>query len=270
MRAAVDFFEVQGFAGDPVVGFEAAVQVLHIVEGAAAFVVAYIEPDAGAIPDFRGALVQVAEDAFVVPPDAGREHGEFAEPGGVAQAEVERDQAAERRTSKPCRLAIGADAVLRGDPGQNLACEGEAVLLGLAAAHAPVGLVGVLVQTAVTGVVNADNDQRLNLAGLDGGVGLFAHLPGAAGNVGSAGIEEILAVLQVEHGVAAFGLLVIAGREVDDQVALVRQVMAGKAAMQAQAGMERGLTGGKQALGQVRPGVVVRLMVFQMQEFLVL
>jgi len=46
--------------------------------------------------------------------------------------------------------------------------------------------------------------------------------------------------------------------------------MAGKAAMQAQAGMERGLTGGKQALGQVRPGVVVRLMVFQMQEFLVL
>jgi len=75
VRAAVDLFEVEGFAGNPVVGFEAAVEVLHVVEGAAAFMVAYVEPEFGAIPDFRGALVEVAEDALVVPPDAGGEHG---------------------------------------------------------------------------------------------------------------------------------------------------------------------------------------------------
>ena len=84
--AAVDLLEVQRLAGTPVIGFEAPIEVLHVVQGAAPFVVAHIESHAGAVPDFGGALVEVAEDAFVVPPDAGGKHGEFAKPGGIAEA----------------------------------------------------------------------------------------------------------------------------------------------------------------------------------------
>ena len=227
--------------------------------------VAYVEPEFGAIPDFRGALVEVAEDALVVPPDAGGEHGELAEPGGVAQAEIERDQSAKRGTAQAGRFTIGADAVLRGDPGQDFAGEGHAVLRGLASAHAPVAFMGVFGETAVAGIVDADDNEGLDFAGFNGGVGVFADFPGAAGEERGARVEEVLAILQVEDGVGAFGLLVVAGGEIDDQVALVRQVMAGKGAMKAQTGMERWFAGGQEGFGRVGPGVVVRLMVFQMQ-----
>jgi len=46
VRAAGYALEMEGFAGFPAVGFEAAVELLGVMEGAAAFAVAYVEPDA--------------------------------------------------------------------------------------------------------------------------------------------------------------------------------------------------------------------------------
>src|SRR5580658_7327756 len=122
---------------------------------------------------------------------------------------------------------------------------------------------GVLGQASI-GVVDADDDQRLDLAGADGLVGVLANLPGAAGDEGGAGIEEVLAVLEVEDGVSARWMAMVAGRDVDDKVAFVGQVMAGEGAMEAETGMRRGgrlgFRGGEQTLGGRRPGGVVREM----------
>lgn len=252
--SAMDALEVEGLAGEPSVGFEAAIELFGVFEGAVAFAVAYVEPDAGALPDLGGAFVEVAEDALVVPPDAGGEQGEAAEALGVAEAEEERDQAAERGAAEAGGFAVGEDAVLGGDPGHELAGEHEAVLVGLAAAHLPVALVGVLGESAVAGVVDADDDEGLDLAGLDGGVSLLADLPGAAGDEGGAAVKEVLAVVEIEDGVEAVGLLLVAGRQVDDEVAVFRQVVAGESAMKAETRVGgvsagRGLSGSLGGLG---------------------
>jgi glycerate kinase len=92
----------------------------------------------------------------------------------------------------------------------------------LAAAHLPVVLVGVFSQPAVARVVNADNNQRLHFAGADGGIGVLANLPGAAGNERSARVEEVLPVLKIENRIGAVGLLVVARGHIDNEVTLVR------------------------------------------------
>ena len=90
---------------------------------------------------------------------------------------------------------------------------------------------GVLGQAAVTGVVDAHDNQRFHFAGFDGLVGVLTNLPCAAGNEGSAGVEEVLTVVQVENRIGERRVLVIAGRHVDDKVALVGKEMAGEGAM---------------------------------------
>ena len=84
----------------------------------AAFLVAHVEPQARPLPDLRRVLIQVAEDALVVPPDARRKHGQLAETICMAQAEIKRHQPAERRAAQAGEFALGAHAILRGDPGQ--------------------------------------------------------------------------------------------------------------------------------------------------------
>ena len=69
--SAVNAFKMKGFAGFPTVGAEAACELFGVFEGLGAFVVADVEPHTGAVPDVGGVLVEVAEDGFVVPPDAG-------------------------------------------------------------------------------------------------------------------------------------------------------------------------------------------------------
>ena len=156
----------------------------------------------------------------------------------MAQAQVERNQAAERRAADAGVFALGADAVLAGDPGHQFFGQQTTVGCGLAAAHLPVAFVRVLGQAAVAGVVDADDDERLNFAGLDGFVGVFAHCPSAACDEGSAPVEEVLPVVQVEHRIGLFRVLAVAGRQVDDDVARVGQELASECAMKAQARME--------------------------------
>jgi hypothetical protein len=49
--------------------------------------------------------------------------------------------------------------------------------------------VGVFRETVVASVVDADNDQRLNFAGFNGGVGVLAYFPGAARNERGSRVE---------------------------------------------------------------------------------
>ena len=75
-------------------------------------------------------------------------------------------------------------------------------------------------------------------AGFDDLLRMLAHLPSSAWDVGGAAVEEVLSVLQVEHGVGLLRMLAVAGRQVDDHVALVGQELALESAMETQAWME--------------------------------
>src|SRR5580658_445894 len=116
-------------------------------------------------------------------------------------------------------------------------------------------------------VVDADNHQRLHFAGADRLVGLLANLPGASGDKRSARIEEILSVLQIENRVSALRMAVVSGRNVDDQVALLGQVMAGEGAMKPEPRMRRAgllsLRRSEQTLGGKRPAGFLKRMLVQ-------
>jgi hypothetical protein len=60
-----------------------------------------------------------------------------------------------------------------------------------------------------------------------------------AGDERCARIEEVLAVVYIEHGVGAVWVPPISRWNVDDEVPLVWQVGAGKVAMQAEAAVRR-------------------------------
>jgi hypothetical protein len=84
--AAAYFFEVQRLFFLPAVGQEALRQQFRIAERHAAFVVADIQPDARFKRQVRRGLVQNAQNAFMVPPDAGRKHRETAKDLGIFQS----------------------------------------------------------------------------------------------------------------------------------------------------------------------------------------
>jgi hypothetical protein len=72
------------------------------------------------------------------------------------------------------------------------------------------------------GVVDADDDQGLDLAREDQGLGGFVDVPLLADR--RRPVEDVLAVVQVEHGVAVGCLRIVPGGEVDDDGAVVLQV----------------------------------------------
>ena len=80
----------------------------------------------------------------------------------------------------------------------------------------------VFVDAGFAGVVDADDDERFDGAALDQVIGGAMNVPVLAGEGGGA-VEKILTVLEIEDREAAPGLLVVAGREIDDQVALIAQ-----------------------------------------------
>ena len=72
---------------------------LHIAQGALPLLIAHIEPELRPVRDLRRPLVEIAEDALVVPPHAGGHYRQSAESMSQPQAEVQRHQSAERRTA---------------------------------------------------------------------------------------------------------------------------------------------------------------------------
>ena len=84
-----------------------------------------------------------AQNAALVPPDAGGEDGEFGEDFGVGEAEVERDQAAERGAAERGIGGVGQRAELAIDAGLQLLDEQTAIEIAVAAAKAGVAGGGV-------------------------------------------------------------------------------------------------------------------------------
>ena len=78
---------------------------------------------------------------------------------------------------------------------------------------------GVLGHTADAGVGDADEDDGFDFVGGGEGVGGGVDLPGAVGDEGGAGVDEVLAVVQIEDGEAAGGVGEIGFGEVDRDVA---------------------------------------------------
>src|SRR6266571_2353929 len=72
-------------------------------------------------------------------------------------------------------------------------------------------------------VVHADNDERLDLASVDAVVGGLPNVPVLPGDEGRRAIEKILPVVKIENGKPPRGLLRVAWRGVDDEVALIAQ-----------------------------------------------
>lgn len=231
----------------PAAGEEAVVEEVAVAQVAEAFVDAHVEPNARAgasvVEEGRGARggvetaegrqdagtgcvfrTDAGEDVAAVPPDAGGEDAEFAEDLGVVETDGEGDQAAERTAGKASRLGAGLGAEGGVDQGFEFVDEETGVEGPFAAAVAPVAAGGVLVHAVVAGVVDADEDDGLDevFAGetVGGGVGA----PGAAGDVGGAGIDEVLAVVEVEDGEAAVGLGAVGGGEPDGDVTVVGEI----------------------------------------------
>ena len=72
-------------------------------------------------------------------------------------------------------------------------------------------------------VVNANNNQRRHLARVDQVIGRLPNVPIHAGDEGGCAIEKVLAVMQIKDRKCAARLVIVARREINDQVALVAQ-----------------------------------------------
>src|SRR5207247_6045736 len=81
----------------------------------------------------------------------------------------------------------------------------------------------ILVANARVRVVHADDDESSDRARLNAMIGGLANVPVLAGNEGSGAIEKILAVVKIENGEMAGGLIGVSGRRVDNEVALVAE-----------------------------------------------
>src|SRR6267378_7555234 len=119
-------------------------------------------------------------------------------------------------------LRAGERAVFAIDERLHLFDEKFCVAVGAASAEfGDVG--GGVFADARFGVVHADDDQRGDNAGLNAIIRGLADVPILTRDEGSRTIEKILAVVKIEDGKMARGLLGVAGRSVDDEVALVAE-----------------------------------------------
>ena len=202
----------------PALAAEEMEELVGVLEVALALLRAHVEPDAER--GTRRGVLDAMEDAAVIPPEGGGEEGEAAEGVGVLEAEMERDEGAERGAAEASVLGLGAGAVGAIEEGLELLAQHAAVAGAVAAAVLRVGGGGVLGEAAQAGVGDADQDEGLDAALGDEAVGGAVGLPGATGNEGDAFIEEILAVVQIEHGEALVGMGLVLAREVDEEGAV--------------------------------------------------
>src|SRR5580698_9183694 len=199
---------------------EDVAKLLDVGDDARAFLGADVEPDRGMRVDARGGGETI--DDALIPPDRRRERGDFAEGLRELEAEVKRDEAAERRTADAGETRIGVDAILRLDERHHFLQQKFCVAIGAAAAEFWRFGGCVLEDARFACVVDADDDERRKPAGADAVVGGALDVPVLSGK-GCGAVEKILAVVKIEDGEAAIGLIVVAGREIDDEVALIAE-----------------------------------------------
>ena len=141
----------------------------------------------------------------------------------VGEAEVERDEAAEGGAAERRVGGVGEGAELAIDAGLQLFDEEPAVEIAVAAAKGGVAGGCVLGHAAKAGVVDADEDDGFDEASAGEAVGGGVGLPGVVGDVRGAAVEEVLAVVEIEDRKMARGLVDVGFRQVDFDVASVRQ-----------------------------------------------
>jgi hypothetical protein len=183
---------------------ETAVEEVGVAEVAEAFAHAHVEPDAEA--GFGAGAADAMEDGALIPPDAGGEDGGFAEDVGVVECDGEGDEAAEGGASDGGVGWVGEGAEGLVDEGFELVDEEASVAGAFATAATGVAGVGVLGHAADAGVGDADEDEGFDFAGAGEGVGGGVGLPGAMGDERGAGVDEVLAILEIEDGEATLGV----------------------------------------------------------------
>ena len=151
------------------------------------------------------------EDVAAVPPDAGGKDAEFAEDLRVVEADGEGDEATERTAGEAGVFGSGEGAEGGVDERFEFVDKEAGVEGAFAATVTPVFAGGVLLHAVMAGVVDADEDERLDELFAGEAVGGGVGAPGAAGDVGRAGIDEVLAVVEVEDGVATVWVGAVGG-----------------------------------------------------------
>ena len=221
MEGVAGLHKLEIFAWDPALHHEAAFEELGIADVAEAFGGANVEPDAERRLGLGGG--DKGEDAALIPPEGGRHNGEAGEDVRVSEAKVEGDEAAEGGAAETSLGGFGAGAEGGVDPGLELFDEETAVAMAFASAHAIVAGGGVLGHAAKAGVGDADEDEGFGLVGGVEAVGGFSGSPGVAGYIGGGGVEEVLAVVEIEDGKTAGGFGVVLRRQVHRNRAVVRE-----------------------------------------------
>jgi len=217
---AFDALVVQ-IAVEPPTFFEKDVtELLDVLNDARAFARADVEPNARA--RFDGCSPGEAMNDALVPPYGRREGRNFSKNARVLEAEVKRNEAAQRGTANACMLRAMERAVLAIDEGLHFFNQEFCVAVGAAAAEFG-DVRGSVFTDARFGVVHADDDQRGDCADLNAVIRGLADVPILAGDEGSGAIEKILAVVKIEDGETAGGLGGVSGRSVNDEVALVAE-----------------------------------------------
>src|SRR5579885_3577911 len=199
--AAFDALVVQVFFEAPALLQQHITELLHVLDNTRAFLCADIEPDAGTRLG-AGGRREFVHDALI-PPNRRRKSGNAAEDIGALETKVERDETTERGAAEAGVGRTGKRAVFALDEGHNFFNEESGVAVGAASAE-PGHARGCVFADARFRVVQAHDDERFNRAAADAFVGGVA-------------------VVQIEHGKAPPSLVIVAGRKIDDEVALVAQ-----------------------------------------------
>jgi hypothetical protein len=191
--------------------------VSHHTRRIASFRGAGIQPDFGS-GAVDGVIADHAENDAVAPPDGRREDSQFSEDFRVAQTYVERYQTAEGRSPQTRALGRVDGAVVGVDERLNFFDEHGGIEAGFAAVTAVrIGGGRVFVDAMRTCVVDANHDERLDGAFADHALCNLVGMPLLAA-IGGFGIEEILAIVEIKHGIAARGIACVVGRKIDDDV----------------------------------------------------
>src|SRR6266404_6873856 len=158
----------------------------------------------------------------MVPPHRRGERCNLPENARMLEAEVERNKAAQRGTADAGMLRAGERAVFAIDEGLHFFNEKFCVAVGAAASEfGNVG--GSVFANARVRVVHPHDDQRGDRPRLNKMIRGLPDVPVLPGNEGGGAIEEILAVMKIEDGEMAPGLVGVSGRRVDDEVALIAE-----------------------------------------------
>ena len=219
MAGAFIYGKRQVFANHPSFFHQAVAQSFDLRDadlGPGVFLSAHIEPDF--LADFVAHLAHIFQNGGVGPPDGRRHDEQLAKNLRMLQTEIETDQSAERRAAD-----AGVDCVRKGSAiaiDERLQfVDDELSVSSRAAAPAPfVFDVRILGHALHTGVVNADDDERLNFISADEALCRLIQAPLVAKESCRA-IEEILPVVHVEHGITGSGRRPVIRRQIDNHVA---------------------------------------------------